>query len=103
MFTAEPIDVEVQCGANEVAVFHCKFEGSTSSPQWVINSTVYSSLNSQLPPDHFYSNHALSVTNIELWQNTTHYQCQVLQRNGPLFCAHRSTVGQLIIKCGGNL
>ena len=101
MFIAQPTDMEVFCGVNEPVVFPCKYEGSASKPQWIINSTVYSSLNSRLPPDHFYHNYTLSVGNVKLWQNTTTYQCQVLFNNGPLLCAYRSTIGQLIIDCKG--
>lgn len=95
--------MEILCGVDEAVVFPCQYEGSPSNPQWIINSTVYSSLNSRLPLDHFYHNRTLSVRNIKLWQNTTSYQCQVLSDNGPLLCAYRSTIGQLIIRCKGEL
>ena len=101
MFLAEPGDGGIQCGANAEATFSCLYEGSNALPQWIINYTVYSSQNSRLPPDHFYQNHMLTVTNIDFWQNTT-YQCQVLYNSGPLFCAYRSSIGRLIIvKCTG--
>ena len=95
--------MEVHCGVNEAAVFPCQYEGSMLTPQWIINSTVYGSLDSQLPLDHFYHDRTLSVRNVQLWQNKTTYQCQIVIINGPLLCAYRSTIGQLIIKCKGEL
>ena len=99
-FIAEPTDVEVVCGSDDDAVFLCQYEGTSALPQWIINSKIYSSLNSQLPPDHFYSAHTLRVTNIKLAQNYTIYQCQLVLNDG---CAHRSNVGRLITKCNGKL
>ena len=86
------------CGSDDDAVFRCRYEGTSILPQWIINSTTYSSINSQLPPDHFYSTHTLRVTNVKLAQNFTTYQCQILMNTG---CAYRSSVGHLITKCDG--
>ena len=99
-FIEEPADVEVGCGSDHIAVFPCRYEGTSALPQWIINSTVYSSLNSQLPPDHFYSAHTLRVTNIKLAQNYTTYQCQLPLNTG---CAHRSNISRLVTKCNGKL
>ena len=57
-FTAQPEDTEVDCD-DKIAVFSCQYTGSVSRPQWVINSTAYSSV--ELPNDHRYSNHTLYV------------------------------------------
>lgn len=101
VFTAQPTDMEA-CGVNETALFPCRYEGSASKPQWVINSTTYGSSNSELPPDHFYYNRILSVRNINPWQNKSRYQCQVLSlTNGHLLCAYCNTIGLLIVKCKG--
>ena len=99
VFTAQLTDMEV--GVYETAVFPCRYEGSAATPQWIINSTTYGSLNSELPPNHFYHNYTLSVRNINIWQNTTRYQCQILSLTNGQFCAYRSTIGQLIVKTKG--
>ena len=101
IFTAQPTDMEVIWGANNTVDFPCQYDGSTSIPQWIINSTVFGSLNSRLPADHYYHDHTLSVRNIKLWQNETTYQCQIVTINGPSLCAYRSTIGHLIIRCNG--
>ena len=101
IFTAQPTNMEVICGANNTVVFPCQYDRSTLIPQWIINSTVFGSLNSQLPADHYYHDHTLSVRTIKLWKNETTYQCQIVTFNGQLLCAYRSTIGQLIIKCNG--
>ena len=96
-FTEEPADKEIGCDTNEIAVFPCRYNGSSSRPQWIINSTSYSSIDSLLPPDHSYFNQSLSVRSRN---NNTVYQCQLLSNKGSL-CAYKSATGKLIVKCKG--
>ena len=102
LFTSQPNDVVAFEEVHSKAVFPCYYnKGRTKQArvQWIINSTVYDSL--QLPPDHQYlhSIHTLSVTNIKQWKNATTYQCQVLVTfNQGQQCVSRSFVGQLIVK-----
>lgn len=95
--------MEVGCGSDDVAVFPCRYEGTSALPQWIINSTVYSSLNSQLPPDHFYSDHTLRVTNLKA-KNESQYRCQLLflEEVSGLPCLYKSEIGHLIINCEGS-
>ena len=86
------------CGRDNNATFLCQFQGSVSRPRWIINSTEYSSINSELPPDHYYSSHSLTVTNIND-KNGTRYQCQLLVFEDGELCAYKSTIGQLIYRC----
>ena len=84
-------------------MFHCEYQGSTNHPMWLINYTSYTSLNAQLPQNHFYQDHVLSVTNVNVYQNNTPYQCFLLLFVNVL-CAYRSTVGRLIvINCRGKI
>ena len=100
-FTEEPADVEVGCGSDDVAVFPCRYEGTRALPQWIINSTEYSSLNSQLPPDHSYSDHRLRVTNLSN-KNRSVYQCQLVVLEEGYPCVYQSRSGHLITrKCKG--
>ena len=97
--------MEVGCGSDQVAIFPCQYEGTSALPQWIINSTIYSSLNSQLPPDHFYSAHTLRVTNLGT-KNGSQYQCQLLivMEESAEPCLYRSSSGRLIINnCKGTL
>lgn len=97
-FTAQPKDTEVDCD-DEIALFPCRYIGSVNRPQWVINSTAYSSISAELPKDHSYDNHTLYVHNVNSKHNST-YQCQLLSTDGHL-CAYKSTIGRLILKCQG--
>ena len=97
-FTAQPEDTEVDCD-DKTAIFPCRYTGSIIRPQWVINSTAYSSISVELPNDHRYSNHTLYVDNVKSKHNST-YQCQILSTDGRL-CAYKSTIGRLIVKCQG--
>ena len=99
IFTVEPADVEIGCGTDEFAIFACRYNGTLAQPQWIINSTVYSPLNSLLPLDHSYFNHELFVrSGIQI--NNTLYQCQLLTlSNKGSLCAYRSSIGRLIVKC----
>ena len=97
-FVAEPRDIEAICGQHNDATFPCQFEGSNSRPQWVINSTVYSSIQSILPLDHYIDSHALSVTNVKN-KNRTTYQCQLVLLEQGRLCAYKSVIGQLIFRC----
>lgn len=103
-FTSQPINVENTCStANENAIFPCEFEfegGAPPKPQWIINSRVYSSINSELPADHFYSEHTLMVTNINDKNGST-YQCQVVVVEDGGICAYISEMGRIIITCQG--
>ena len=99
--TLGPVDVDKECGIDDFATFSCEYEGTTSIPQWIINSTRYSYRS--LPPEHVYNSLAyeLSVTNIR-HKNLTTYQCQFVRHERGSPCAYRSTVGRLIIRCEGN-
>ena len=99
MFTAEPGYIETICGTHEIN-FPCRYTGSTARPQWVINSTTYSSYHGGLPENHSFNGAtgALSVINITPELNNTHYQCQVHLPSG----VYQSQVGRLIIRCEGN-
>ena len=101
IFTAEPRDLEVQCGADAVAKFQCQYEGSVAHPYWIINSTILSSVKLQLPSDHSYSDHILTVTNLNQKDGTT-YQCLLLSEGRDEICAYHSTIGQLTIACKGS-
>ena len=58
------------------AEFPCFFVGTSNIPlQWKINNTVYSI--NELPDGHFYRNHTLLVTDVNLSLNSTKYQCQI--------------------------
>ena len=99
IFTEQPVDVTVGCRPIDRAVFPCKYEGSISNPQWIINSTIY--INSlQLPQDYMYENNELTV-NDTFKKNGTEYQCYLLFHEGSSICARRSSVGRLIVKCTG--
>ena len=81
--------------------FACQFTNNTadySHLQWIINSVEYNS--TQLPPNHSYDGRVLTVRNINLNQHNSMYQCQLLS-NVDNYCAHKSTIGRLIIKCQG--
>ena len=93
---SQPRDVQVTCRQNDVALFPCQYTGSNTHPQWMINSTLYSSLNVYLPPDHSYDNNILTVTNLRI-KNGSLYQCVLFSHEGN--CVYESTVGQL--KCEG--
>lgn len=97
-FTSELRDAEVLCGGDNSATFLCQFEGSISRPEWLINSTRYVSINSELPPDHYYSSHSLTVANAND-KNGTRYQCELLLFEDGVLCAYRSAIGQLIYRC----
>ena len=103
VFIAEPTDVVIGCGIDDVAIFRCQYNGSSVRPQWIINSTVYSSRNSALPPDHSYFNYQLFVTSGNR-NNNTLYQCQLVpswtsSEESHALCAYISTPGRLIAKC----
>ena len=99
VFKAEPNDVEIECGIEENVTFACQYKENPSDYyiQWIINSWEYNS--TQLPPHHSYDGDILTVTSIKLNQQNSTYQCQLLSKVNN--CAHRSTVGRLIIKCQG--
>ena len=99
MFTNEPGDVEVGCGADQVAVFPCMYSGTVAHPHWTINSTEYTSI--VLPPDHSYSSNVLKVSNVKE-KNGTQYQCFLLLTQNGATCWYGSTVGRLILNCKGN-
>lgn len=102
IFTQEPGIQSLTCAASdETAVFNCSYEGSVVHPYWLINSTIYTSLNSELPPDHSYESNQLIVENL-LGKYTTKYQCFLLFSESGTTCAYRSEVGELIIpNCNG--
>ena len=101
VFTVQPSDVEIDCGMN-IAMFHCQYEGSTAHPRWIINSSTYPSFNSQLPRNHFYADHILTVESIVQSQNNTLYQCELLSTNNEQICSYKSTIGRLVVNCKGN-
>ena len=106
IFTQEPGVQTLSCSSaalDQTAVFYCHYEGSIVHPYWLINSTIYTSLNSQLPPDHSYESNQLIVENLP-GQYTTKYQCFLLFSERGTICAYRSEVGKLIIpNCKGVL
>ena len=83
----------------ETVTFQCQYVGTTATPKWVINSSVYSSLNSHLPADHTYDNINKSLTVMNLYsKNNSIYQCQLVRReDNDAICAYRSSIGRLII------
>jgi hypothetical protein len=93
VFESQPDDIESTCQANEKAIFHCTFIGSTALPQWMINGTHYK-LNTFLPPDHSYSNNMLTVTNLRS-NNDSLYQCV---RTSTERCLYKSREARLICK-----
>lgn len=103
-FTEEPKYEEVEYGKASEAVFHCHYWGKSEGKlQWVINSTLYNS-SQQLPPRHHYkdSTHThLIVSDIQLWDNGTTYQCQLPSNIEQPACVYRSAIGALIIKSKG--
>ena len=101
IFTTEPEDIRVNCGTAKNAEFPCKYEGSRTHPLWIINNTEYSSINSQLPPDHYYGDNMLTVKNL-LAKNGTQYQCYLPVFEDGVLCAYISAPGQLIVNCRGN-
>ena len=102
VFTAEPTNIEVTCGTSEVS-FPCQYTGSTARPQWIINSTAYSSYHGGLPENHSFNGATgvLSVINITPELNNTQYQCQI--QILPSSTLYKSRVGKLVIKCEGNI
>lgn len=99
IFTQEPSIQSLTCSraaSDQTAVFNCHYEGSMVHPYWLINSTSYASLNSQLPPDHSYEFNQLIVENLP-GKYTTKYQCFLLFSESGTICAYRSAVGKLII------
>lgn len=97
-FTAEPSDGEVTCGD---AFFPCRYTGTLSQPHWIINSTPYNSINSNLPPDHSYGSQVLRVTNLS-GKDGIMYRCYILSLQRGTTCAYRSAVGQLnLSSCKG--
>ena len=60
----------------ETAEFSCFFTGSSNTPCWIINGTVYSI--DELPNGYSYRNHTLFVTGVDSSLNSTTYQCQIL-------------------------
>ena len=103
-FTEEPRNIVITgcgnaSGTHGVASFSCRYEGSSAAPQWVINSTVYDSLNQHLPPNHYYSNHQLLVRS-PIQYNNTEYRCQIFAiTNEGTLCVYASGTGRLIVKC----
>lgn len=84
------------------ASFPCIYNGPTTRPVWIINSTVYSS--HHLPENHHFDGTVLTVTNIRLEQNNTIYQCRIdlLHEEGVFtLCEYTSTAGRLIIQISG--
>lgn len=98
VFTKEPRDVVVRCGAGQVAVFPCQYSGSLAYPYWDINLTEYSSV--ALPPDHSYSSGLLRVSNVNE-KNGTHYQCFLLSIQNGAICVYKSSIGRLFLNCKG--
>ena len=85
------IHVQAKCG--ETVKLPCQHTNRRHHPYWRINNTVYTSLNSQLPNDHFYSHDTLMVENLAD-KNRTTYQCLFYSRNSQEeVCEYRSRVG----------
>ena len=101
VFTAEPSDVEINCGMRNVATFLCNVTDLESTvPSWVINSTLKSSYG-QLPINHKYDKGTLTVTNANKYNNSN-YQCRIVVRNdNGQRCPYNSNNATLIVKkCG---
>ena len=99
VFTAEPGYIEITCGTSEVS-FPCQYTGSTARPQWIINSTTYSSYHGGLPENHDFNGATgvLSIINVTPRLNNTRYRCQIILSSG----VYQSKVGKLVIRCEGN-
>ena len=67
-------DVTVREG--ESATFNCTVSGSSDTPSWIIDGVTYTS--SQLPPRHSYLRPQLRVSNVNISDNGTTYQCLVI-------------------------
>lgn len=102
IFTEEPQDVEVVCEVESSITFPCQYEGTTISPYWLLNSSLYPSSNPELPEDHSYNNNMLLVTNLDKKNGTT-YQCIVLHQENGNICGYLSTAGRLTISCKGTI
>ena len=81
VFEAVPRDVQISCGMKNIAHFSCIVRGIATFPNWVINSTRYSSY--FLPVNHSYNGTILTVTSASKYNNS-YYQCRTALNNGLL-------------------
>ena len=93
-FVSQPRDIESVCRADDVASFPCQ-AGTSVQPQWMINGTRHSSVTVHQLPDHKYSDHVLTVTNLRS-KNGSLYQCLLISSSEG--CAYISSEAQLICK-----
>ena len=94
-FVKQPVDARV-C-LNGAASFSCSFSGNGTNlrPQWMINSTIYSS--SSLPSNTRYDpiTDTLIVNNVTADQNNVTYQCFFPFHDGSKLCDILSSIGRL--------
>ena len=100
VFTTQPKDSNVCIGSS--AEINCSFKGTDTLPMWSINSVNYTSFN--LPPNHRYNGHILTVSSVYLAQNYTTYQCYFdLYFHNGTFYQIRSSIGRLKVLTSGEL
>ena len=58
------------------ATFNCTITDSTDALDWIIDGSYYSS--EGLPPRHSYLNSMLTVSNVNVSDNGTTYQCVLI-------------------------
>ena len=70
-----------------VAMFNCSYSGTTVLPFWSINGILYPI--DRLPSNHSYVRQRLIVSDVQLSDNGTQYQC--------VFITIRSNIGTLYV------
>ena len=100
-FTTQPKDATVCLGGT--ADFSCDYTGTRSHPQWIINSTLYTSSN--LPPNTRYdgASRTLVVSNVTREQNNVTYQCFLALFNpvNDSICFLLSSIGKIKVNTSG--
>ena len=71
----QPQDQFVDVG--DTAIFNCRYTESFEIPFWIINATFYTTRS--LPSRHSYRQQRLKVSNVQVSDNTSTYQCVFLE------------------------
>ena len=94
MLVDQPQNSTVCVGSQ--ARMDCTYTGTSATPSWRINSTIYTSFG--LPPHHIFNGRALIVDVVFLQDNGKTYQCFFeLFVNGTGLCVVQSTIGKLTV------